>query len=327
MPVPIRPIADQKNNVNMDYSFLFNNPPPTKKTVTASNKDASVLYEIWDKGEKIEEDKFRINLSDKITHGDIARLKGLGFLASSNEINQVKFTKKGKIVITTMALGEVNQFEKRREPKKYTEILASMNKKGKKGFRIAQAQPAQPAQPVQQPAPQAQPVAQQPQQPVAQQQAQPAAQPVYLELIDVRSKKGQQQANDLLQKQNQFMAGDIIQSPMYTGKDKTFRVEGINPDGTLNVMALESQRPMQTPLYMTDKRGKTVNQWTKIPNAPAQQPNAQPVAQQPQPTQQPQQPVTQQQPQQPVTASTGPKFAVNTSNNLNLGTAWKPTQK
>jgi hypothetical protein len=153
MPVPIRPIADQKNNINMDYSFLFNTPPPTKKTVTASNKDASVLYEIWDKGEKIEEDKFRINLSDKITHGDIARLKGLGFLVGSNEINQVKFTKKGKIIITTMTLGEVNQFEKKRSPKKYTEILASMDKKGKRGFRIAQTQPN------------TQPVAQQPVQP------------------------------------------------------------------------------------------------------------------------------------------------------------------
>ena len=90
------------------------------------------------------------------------------------------------------------------------------------------------------------------------------SQPVYLELIDTRSKKGQQQANELLQQQNQFKIGDIIKSPMYTSTDKTFRVLGINPDGTLSVLALESSRPMNTMLYMTDRRGKTVNQWTKV---------------------------------------------------------------
>jgi hypothetical protein len=99
-------------------------------------------------------------------------------------------------------------------------------------------------------------------------QVQPS-QPVYLELIDTRSKKGQQQANELLQQQNQFKIGDIIKSPMYTSTDKTFRVLGINPDGTLSVLALESRRPMNTMLYMTDRRGKTVNQWTKIKDAEA----------------------------------------------------------
>lgn len=133
-------IPDSKKDPNtaIDYSFLFNNPIPQKKTVVASNKDASLLFELWASGEKVD-DTIRIKPSKNITSKDILRLKTLGFLIG--DLNTVKFTRKGKLVITTMALGETSQFEKNKESKTYTEILASMNKRGKKGFRMARKEP------------------------------------------------------------------------------------------------------------------------------------------------------------------------------------------
>ena len=47
----------------------------------------------------------------------------------------LEITKRGKTIITTMALGEPNKFETSKQQKSYTEILASMDKRGKKGYR------------------------------------------------------------------------------------------------------------------------------------------------------------------------------------------------
>ena len=139
MPVPIKPIPDRVRDDRMvsDFSMLLNvspNIPAKKKTVQASNNDASLLFEIWAKGEKAEdEDTIKIDPSMNISSRDIMRLKTMGFLTGG--VDEVKFTRRGKIVITTMALGETNKFEKSKEQKKYTEILASMDKRGKKGYR------------------------------------------------------------------------------------------------------------------------------------------------------------------------------------------------
>lgn len=140
MPVPIMRVPDNKKDQNtcIDYSFLLTNPTPQRKTVVASNKDASLLFELWENGEKLD-DNIKIKASPNITSRDILRLKTLGFLVG--DLNTIKFTRKGKMVITTMALGEKSQFEKNRSPKSYTEILASMSKKGKKGFRMAGTDP------------------------------------------------------------------------------------------------------------------------------------------------------------------------------------------
>jgi hypothetical protein len=140
MPVPIMRVPDdhKNNGTSMDYSFLATEPSIQKKTVTASNKDASLLFELWENGEKSDRDAIKIKPSPNVTSSDILRLKTLGFL--TGDINTVQFTRKGKMVVTTMSLGETNQFEKKRQNKSYTEILASMNKRGKKGYRIASAE-------------------------------------------------------------------------------------------------------------------------------------------------------------------------------------------
>lgn len=140
MPVPIMRVPDSQKNTNtsIDYSFLMNTPIPQKKTVVASNADASLLFELWKDGEQID-DTIKINPSPNITARDILRLKTLGFLVG--DLKAIKFTRKGKMVITTMALGETSQFESKKEKKSYTEILANMSKRGKKGFRMASSEP------------------------------------------------------------------------------------------------------------------------------------------------------------------------------------------
>jgi len=142
MPIPIMPVPDQQSNENSatDYSFLMNLSPsdaPKKKTVQASNNDASLLFEIWASGEKCsDENTIKISKTMEVTSREIMRLKTMGFLTGGTE--EVKFTNRGKAVITTMSLGETNQFKNSRKEKSYTEILASMDKRGKKGFRTAQ---------------------------------------------------------------------------------------------------------------------------------------------------------------------------------------------
>jgi len=137
MPVPIMPIPDNRNDFrgSIDYSFLFNQPSSSKKKVIASDKDAKILFDLWTKGKKGNyKDEIIVDSSLDISSRDIMRLKTKGFLTGGTK--EVKFTNRGKTVISTMALGEVNRFEKKKQDKSYTEILASMDKRGKKGYRV-----------------------------------------------------------------------------------------------------------------------------------------------------------------------------------------------
>jgi len=132
MPAPIKAIKD--DHPVIDYSFLFNHQslPKNDKKVYASNKDAELLFNIWTKGERQDEDTYKI--SGGFDKQDIIRLKTNGFVTGSQDV--IKLTRKGKIVITTMALAEPNKFETTRQRKNYSEILASMDKRNKPGYRI-----------------------------------------------------------------------------------------------------------------------------------------------------------------------------------------------
>jgi len=141
MPIPIKLMYDRDvpKKTHIDYAFLFNQPPARMK-VTASDKDAKLLFEIWSKGEKCKKaDTVKIDPSLNVASRDLMRLKTLGFINGNKD--EVQFTRKGKMIITTMSLAEGSAFEKIRKEKSYTEILAGMNKKGKKGFRIASSDP------------------------------------------------------------------------------------------------------------------------------------------------------------------------------------------
>jgi hypothetical protein len=124
--------------INDFYSFLFNEKPETKKTVFASNQDADLIMKIWNNGIKDKNGKFKVP-AEAATTSDIMRLKASGFLEGANEM--LSFTRKAKMIITTMSLGENNTFLKSQKKKNYTEILASMDKRGKKGYRIAETNP------------------------------------------------------------------------------------------------------------------------------------------------------------------------------------------
>lgn len=142
MPIPIKPIPDngrEDNECRMDYSILANlgapSPSAGKKTVQASNRDAEVLFNIWREAERIDEDKHVVKIDEKVALKDIYRLKAMG-LISSEDNTTVSITKKGKFIISAMALSEQSSFLKDRKEKRYTEILAGMSKKDKTGYRI-----------------------------------------------------------------------------------------------------------------------------------------------------------------------------------------------
>lgn len=147
MPIPIKPINDKnssyENNYVNDYSFLANyspnslinqnNNPNNKLKVQASNSDAEILMKLWLDSEK-SNNKLSFSGRSNLSQREISKLKTYGFIVGSS--NEFELTEKGKRVITVMALGETNNFEKNRKNKNYLEILASMDKKDKKGYRI-----------------------------------------------------------------------------------------------------------------------------------------------------------------------------------------------
>jgi len=142
MPIPIRinnnnsgsDMGANESNIMIDFSVLMSDIPQEAKMqkVAASNKDAKLLFEIWSECEKENRDTFKI-ASTGINSRDLIRLKTLGFIHGNLET--VTFTTKGKTVVCTMALGEPNKFEQARQDKSYSEILASMDKRNKPGYR------------------------------------------------------------------------------------------------------------------------------------------------------------------------------------------------
>lgn len=133
MPVPIH--KNKNDNSFIDYSVLLNySIPVSNKKVIASNRDAGLLFQIWSKGKR-KNNKILLDDILNISSSDIIRLKTNGFLIGNTK--ELEFTRKGKSIITTMSLGEQNAFEKKKQPKTYTEILASLDKRGKRGYRIA----------------------------------------------------------------------------------------------------------------------------------------------------------------------------------------------
>ena len=142
MPIPIglvngTPEAPENRGM-LDISFLANHVPTKEASAsmaTLADKDAKDLMNIWLKAEKLDNDTFALNDEVGIVNKDLIRLKARGFLSGGTD--KVKFTPRAKTVISTMALGENNNFLQKRKEKSYSEILASMDKKGKKGFRIA----------------------------------------------------------------------------------------------------------------------------------------------------------------------------------------------
>lgn len=133
MTVPIRPLhgmgyrkEDGSLLDSIDLSVLndyVSLSPPKNKIVTASDKDADLLLNLW---QKKSESSDEISVGE-IDNSDILRLKTIGFL--TGDVKKVKFTPRARAVITTMVLNEPNRFSNMKQPKSYNEILAAQSKK------------------------------------------------------------------------------------------------------------------------------------------------------------------------------------------------------
>ena len=140
MPVPIGlgggyPEKPENKGL-LDISFLANMPTKEASSTiaTVADKDANDLMNIWLHAKKIGSDTFEIVKEIGLANKDLIRLKARGLISGGTE--RVKFTSRAKTVISTMTLGENNKFLENRKEKSYSEILASMDKRGKTGYRI-----------------------------------------------------------------------------------------------------------------------------------------------------------------------------------------------
>ncbi len=133
MPTPL----NQSNTSNMfiDWSFLAKQIDSTnsKRVVEASNKDADLLMQIWSEAER--DGKYlKIGKNLGIASGDILRLKTFGLITGGTD--KISVTEKGKKIIKIMSLGETNTFMSKAKEKSYKEILAGLDKRNQKGYRI-----------------------------------------------------------------------------------------------------------------------------------------------------------------------------------------------
>lgn len=141
MPIPIglvgKPNRKNEDDLTIDYSFLFENKnvkEAGESFLYLTDNDAKDVMEIWLKSKKIDGNYFVLS-SGTFLGEDIVRFKARGLI--TGDVNRLSFTPKAKRVIKTMTLGETNKFLQNKKQKSYTEILASMDKKNKKGYRTA----------------------------------------------------------------------------------------------------------------------------------------------------------------------------------------------
>ena len=140
MPIPIKPNgqnnqAIQASPIITDVSFLASHLPVKEARVgNTSDKDAGALMKIWLQAKRSDDDTFIIDENIGLSARDISRLKINGLV--SGESGKVSLTDKAKSVIAVMSLGETNKMLRGKRQRSYTEIMASIDKRGKKGYRI-----------------------------------------------------------------------------------------------------------------------------------------------------------------------------------------------
>lgn len=133
MPIPLRPQKSlEESKYLMDFSFLAQKVS-SKQEPEPEDKNAALLLKVWASGRR-DGDKLRVS-SQEVKPQDFAYLKSNGLV--TGEMENCSITERGRKLITVMTLGENNAFLRTRKQKSYTEILASANKRGKPGFRMA----------------------------------------------------------------------------------------------------------------------------------------------------------------------------------------------
>lgn len=134
MPIPISPNNKSNNDKDyyLDYSVLLSKQE--NKTVEASNKDAENIMRLWANCERVDENQYKLDKT-LISSSELMKLKINGFI-NNNDDDVIEFTARGRNIITTMTLAESNNFLKSKQNRSYKEILASLDKRGKKGYRL-----------------------------------------------------------------------------------------------------------------------------------------------------------------------------------------------
>ena len=137
MPIPLRPNGNGVDNgasfpssgylsINPSQLSDFINISPLITREAAGDKDAGILYSLWEKStmtKGADRIKDRVyTLPGDFSQNEILRLKTSGFLVKADQ--GVSFTEKAEQVIQTMVLGEENSFHKDSVKKPYSMILA-----------------------------------------------------------------------------------------------------------------------------------------------------------------------------------------------------------
>jgi hypothetical protein len=138
MPIPLRPNGPTRGTqedvpqssgyfslIPSQLSDFMNLSPPIIKEA-ANDKDAGLLYSLWQKS-RMTKDADRImdrvyDVPEDFNQGELLRLKTSGFLVRKDQ--GVSFTEKAEQIIQTMVLGEENSFHKNSVKKPYSLILA-----------------------------------------------------------------------------------------------------------------------------------------------------------------------------------------------------------
>ena len=148
MPVPIIPQNvdyllrkdKDKQMTDVDYgkiditelSTLIQKRSLTQEMIKVSDFEAGLLFRLW-KDSRCEPSDEILDVPEGFSNNDILRLKASGLI--SGDTKKVKFTARGKEVITTMVLSENNVLDKKSSAKPYGQRLAETKPKG--GPRLA----------------------------------------------------------------------------------------------------------------------------------------------------------------------------------------------
>lgn len=145
MPVNTRPLERRERDSRMqdveycqiDVSSLPSSIQKRSKLqemLKVSNIEANLLFQLWSESGAGPNDK-NVGIPRSISNGDVLRLKVSGLIAGDTD--HFTLTQRGKDVISTLALGEKNSFDKSSETQSYEKMISDRQKKSASGPRLA----------------------------------------------------------------------------------------------------------------------------------------------------------------------------------------------
>lgn len=143
MPVPIIPQnvdsltrkEREMQTITVDYgkldisdlANLIQKRSLTQEIIKVSDFEAGLLFRLW-KDSKCNSSDETMSVPNGFSNCDILRLKSSGLISGDTE--KVRFTTRGKEVITTMVLSEGNAFDKKSSSKKYEQRVSETKLRG-----------------------------------------------------------------------------------------------------------------------------------------------------------------------------------------------------